>query len=186
MNDPLTSTPAPDTWETSHTFDLFPDLEWRPRLLLSLRDVDRPPSGFAPGRIWQRLTHQTSGVGCRQITLLGTLLTPRSEREAALLRLFLRMNGMETGALALTLSDVLVYRAALHELLGSVLDCDRSFAGLCEALYPVDATCEALTFLVQDELPEDLDELLVFKDGLERLTGFVNRWQVWILTLNSD
>ncbi|MDL2344226.1 hypothetical protein QOL99_08680 [Deinococcus sp. MIMF12] len=165
--------------------EMFPDLEERPRLLLGVlpgwlsRDVQ-------PGkdRRWLHLRHQAGGVNCTQMELVATELTPRPEREAGLLRLSLRFYDSNLSGWGTTVDDLVIYRAALRELLG--VDANLSYGDLREAIYPVDVTAEHLRHLTSDELPTDLDELLTFTTPITQVSGMLNRWRLWIVTQNSD
>lgn len=165
--------------------EVFPDLEERPRLLLGVAPTWRSRD-VQPGkdRRWLHLRHQAGGVNCAQVELVVTELTPRPEREAGLLRLSLRFYDSNFSGWGTTVDDLVTYRAALRELLE--VDANLSYGDLREAVYPVDVTAAHLYHLTNDELPDDLDKLLVFDHPAARALGMLNRWRLWIITQNSD
>ncbi|BDP44909.1 hypothetical protein DAETH_48780 (plasmid) [Deinococcus aetherius] len=182
----MNETTTAGAWgEVVSSAEVFPDLEERPRLLLGVlpgwlsREV-RP----GQDRRWLHLRHQAGGVNCTQVELVATELTPRPEREAGLLRLFLRFYDSNLAGWGTTVDDLMTYRVALRELLG--VDANLSYGDLREAVYPVDVTAAHLHHLTGDELPEDLDELLMFTHSATRPMEMLNRWRLWIITQNSD
>lgn len=182
----MNETATADPWGgVVSSAEVFPDLEERPRLLLGVlpgwlsRDVQPDKD-----RRWLHLRHQSGGMNCTQVELVATELTPRPEREAGLLRLSLRFYDSNLAGWGTTVDDLVTYRAALRELLG--VDANLSYGDLREAIYPVDVTAEHLRHLTGDELPADLDELLVFDHPAARAMGMLNRWRLWIITQNSD
>lgn len=170
--------PRLETWEA------FPDLAERPRLLLGVKP---DPGGvrwrFRAGRTWQHLTHRAGGLASNRQGLLATELTVRPEREAGLLRLARRYTGSAVGCFGTTVNDLVRYRAALQELLG--VDANADYEDFQEALYPVDVTPEHLTTLTDEALPEHLDDLLMFDTRWDRAIGGLNRWKLWIITENA-
>jgi len=57
---------------------------------------------------------------------------------------------------------------------------------MIEGVYPFDTTVESLRLLTDYPIPDDLDELLVFKSDLDKVFGIVGRWQAYILGENCD
>ena len=66
------------------------------------------------------------------------------------------------------------------------LSCEFSYRSMMEGVYPFDTTPESLRLLTDRPLPDDLDDLLVFKSDLEKVFGIVGRWQAYILGENCD
>lgn len=167
------------------SWDLFPDLEERPRLLLGVapewltRGVRLHPS-----RSWHHVRHQAGGVHCAQVELLATELVPRLERETGLRRLAERFRETHLSGWGITLDDLVWYRSELQEWVG--VDCVLSYRDFREAVYPVDVTSHHLRHLTVETLPEQLDDLLEFDQPFARALGMLGRWQLWIISANSD
>lgn len=175
------STPLP----VVSTWDLFPDLERRPRLLLGI-DPEWLSRGVRPSstRTWHHLRHQAGGIHCTQVELLATELVPRPERETGLLELADRFGDTNLSGWGITIDDLVRYREALCDLLG--VDCALSYQDFHEAVYPIDVTPEHLRRLTADELPTRLDDLLEADDCLNLARGMLNRWRLWVISENSD
>ncbi|MDL2343048.1 hypothetical protein QOL99_02675 [Deinococcus sp. MIMF12] len=178
MTEP-TSLPVISTW------DLFPDLERRPRLLLGI-DPEWLARGVrpSPSRTWHHLRHQAGGIHCDQVELLATELVLRPERETGLLELADRFGDTNLSGWGITIDDLVRYRDALRGLLG--VDCALSYREFREAVYPIDVTPEHLRHLAVDELPRRLDDLLEVDERFTLALGMLNRWRLWVISENSD
>lgn len=66
------------------------------------------------------------------------------------------------------------------------LSCEISYRLMMEGVYPFDTSAATLRTLTDYPLPDDLDELLVFKSDLEKAFGILSRWQAYILGENCD
>lgn len=136
---------------------------------------------FKEGRKWQKIQHQTAGYACHQHFLLGTILTPKDHR--ALHRLCKRYDDSCLAQPA-SLEAILEYRSDLKELLDA--DCETSYWELEEGYYPIDATHENLQKLCTDELPGELDDLIKWRNDIQKLFGFIGRWRLYVLGDNCD
>lgn len=167
------------------SWDLFPDLEERPRLLLGIapewltRGVRLHPS-----RSWHHVRHQAGGVHCAQVELLATEIVPHPEREDGLRALAEQFGETHLSGWGITLDDLVRYRSELQKLVG--VDCALSYRDFREAVYPVDVSPHHLRHLTVETLPERLDDLLEFDPPFTRALGILNRWHLWIISANSD
>lgn len=134
---------------------------------------------------FQNIAHQTSGLGCGQFYITGTLLQPKSPEVLRGLqeieRKWLDSNvGVFGGASLENLND---YERDLQRLFGA--SANRSHGDFFEALYPVDL--EHLPKIAADcpDL-ENLDEFIEWGSGWERSLGCVGRFKAYILGQNSD
>jgi hypothetical protein len=149
---------------------------------------DYPPRAYtfkASAPKFRHIAHQTSGLGCGQFYVTGTLLEPKSvevlrgmkEIEAK----WLDSNaGVFGGA---TLQQINDYERDLQRLFGA--SANRSHGDFCEALYPIDI--EHLSKIASNcpDL-ETLDEWIEWDSGLSRAMGSIGRWSAYILGENSD
>jgi hypothetical protein len=139
---------------------------------------------FAPGRSWRYIAHQTAGLACHQIYLLATILTPKGGVAEKMNQISERWLDSNCGALGTSLDEILEYRSQLNSLLG--VDCDNSYRGFEEAIYPIDCTAQNLAKLTDEILPQNLDDLVVWPSDSDRYLGFIGRWKLYILGGNSD
>ena len=179
------------------TWDAFPDLAEKPRLLLGFRlgaedavnPGDSSPLAYPvkPERTWLKLDHQTAGVACRQVYLYVTELEPKADVMPMLKELAERYYDA-LGWSPPTLDEANQYRGFLREKLN--VDCNATYVDLEEALYPVDPTLEHLRHLSTDELPDDLGDLFDWGDpsgiaGLNRLRARFHL-RCYVIAENSD
>lgn len=134
---------------------------------------------------FQNIAHQTSGLGCGQFYITGTLLQPKSVEVLRGLqeieRKWLDSNvGVFGGATLEQLND---YERDLQRLFGA--SANRSHGDFAEALYPLDI--EHLPKIAADcpDL-ESLDEWIDWDSGLSRAIGSVGRWSAYFLGQNGD
>lgn len=134
---------------------------------------------------FQNIAHQTSGLGCGQFYITGTLLQPKSMEVLRgmqeIERKWLNSNvGAFGGA---TLEQFNDYERDLRRLFDA--SANRSHRDFAEAIYPIDL--EHLPKIVADcpDL-EKLDELIEWDSGWERSLGCVGRFKAYILASNSD
>lgn len=132
---------------------------------------------------FQNIAHQTSGLGCGQFYVTGTLLEPKSVEVLRgmqeIERKWLDSNvGTFGGSTLETLND---YERDLQRLFGA--SANRTHRDFCEGLYPIDL--ERLPKLVANHPDLDqLDELIEWDTGWSRSLGCIGRWNVWILGNN--
>lgn len=82
-----------------------------------------------------------------------------------------------------SLSEVIEYNNFLKEKLD--VNCEKSYSYFAQGLYPIDATIENISKLCDDDLPEDLDDLIFWKNGIQKLFAIKNRWTLFIVGENS-
>jgi hypothetical protein len=131
---------------------------------------------------WEYIQHQCAGHACGQEYYYGIRLRPRDNTRTVLLTE--KWLDSEVGCLGTSLKDVVKYSDELKNLFS--VDCDGCFKEFQEAVYPVDCTTENLKKLCYDDLPEDLDDLLVFRNSMSSLCGCIGRWRLYILGPNCD
>lgn len=170
-------------------WDAWPDLGARPRVALGVpwTGVNRTWR-LDPSRTWLRLEHQSGGLACHHPAWLLTELTPRPEVTAGLLALHQQFDESNLGTFSsVSVDDLIEYRAALNKHLG--VDCNHAWAPFEEAVYPVDLTPAFLAALTADILPGNLNDWIepgCPSDAVARILHDVARWQLLILTENSD
>ena len=134
---------------------------------------------------FQNIAHQTSGVGCGQFYVTGTLLQHKSvELLRGLQEIERKWLGSNVGALGgATIEQINDYERDLQRLFGA--SANRSHRDFCEALFPLDL--EHLPKIAADcpDL-ENLDEWIEWGSGWERSLGCVGRFKAFILSANSD
>ena len=137
---------------------------------------------FQPGRDWLKIAHQTGGHACHQHYLVGTILQPKSvEVLQKLTRLQQKWLGTDCGCFGVALDDLYTYRKDLNEM---GLDCQSCYRDFEEGFFPVDSV--GLPLLTNDVLPKDLDELIDFESGFDRMCGCIGRWHLQLLGENGD
>jgi hypothetical protein len=87
----------------------------------------------------------------------------------------------DVGMGRLQLVDVLMYRDNVKTFLSA--DCNLSYAGFAEGIYPIDV--EYASQLALDKLPSDPDELIDWESGMERARGSIGRWSLVVLGKNA-
>ncbi|WP_217925076.1 hypothetical protein [Miltoncostaea oceani] len=173
----------------------YPDeLGLRLPLLVLSPELDEASEVFwQPGssRSWMRLIHQCAGVGCAQVEVVGTILTPRPETLSAMERISRELHSSNIGAFGPPLLDELVaYDRLLESSFAGLWParCRRAYPLLLEGLYPIDIDGEEnaglLEALASDQLPADLDRLLEWNG--EATDPFFGKWRLLILADNSD
>ena len=149
---------------------------------------DYPPRRYifkAGAPKFQNIAHQTSGLGCGQFYITGTLLQPKSvEVLRGLQEIERKWLDSNVGAFGgATLEQFNDYERDLRRLFDA--SANRSHRDFAEAIYPIDL--EHLPKIVAD-CPnlETLDEWIEWGSGRERSLGCVGRWRAFILASNSD
>jgi len=138
---------------------------------------------FKLTRQWLKVQHQTAGYACHQVYMDATILKPREPEKLHILNR--EYSDSCINMWGLTLDDAVTYRQRIIDLFG--VDCNDTFHYLEEGIYPIDATQENLKKLCKDRLPKDLDNLIDWQDKtLDKMFGFIGRWQVYILGDNCD
>ena len=128
--------------------DAFPQMRATPAgrgcTILVLGFLDRVPP-LPPGRRWLALEHVCGGLACRQVPMIATPLTPRPAMQAAFDRLAAETEAAAAGRFFDARSASEAARRCLAQIAELGFSCGPSaMERLCEALYPLDATAEAL------------------------------------------
>jgi hypothetical protein len=139
---------------------------------------------YKPGREWLQFLHSTAGHAVRYKAMACTLLTPKPELVEKIQLISDYWKGTDTGVYNVSLDDIVEYRKQLNKELA--VDCNRSYKDFAEAIYPIDARPQWIRRLVQELIPEDLDDWIEWKDDLEKHSTSIGRWSFYILGKNSD
>ena len=139
---------------------------------------------FKDGRKFFKLVHQCSGLACNHLYIYATMLEPTDVSVKIMKRLDRMYLDSNLGVLGNPSIDELVeYRDFLKDF---GLDCNYSYSDFMEAVYPIDLSAESLKIVCKDQLPEDLDDLIDFKDNWHKFCGIIGRWNLFILGNNCD
>lgn len=139
---------------------------------------------FTNKRDFVKIAHQTAGIGCHQHYMVGTILKPKWHILANMQTLTAKWLDSCAGVMGVHLNDVVAYREDLKRFFQ--MDCNLSYRDFEEAIYPIDCTTENLKVLTDEQLPENLDDLIVFSDDMQRFIGSIGRWSLYILGPNCD
>lgn len=135
---------------------------------------------------WTYIGHQTAGYACNHKYMWIKILAPKSEIiqkvMISLSNIYINSNLGSLGAPPL--NEIFAYRQHVNEYLG--VDCNYSYHELEEGYYPIDCTAENLSRLTSDELPEDLDDLIIWHSPIEQMMGCIGRWRLAIIGDNCD
>lgn len=133
---------------------------------------------------WHIVEHQGGGHACAQFRQECIILPIKDNVFASVVDLTDKWIDSCVGLFGgPTLSAANQYSEDL-KVLG--LKCETSYMRMMEAVYPFDTTVEALRTLTDYPLPDDLDDLLLFKSDMEKMLGIIDRWQAYILGENCD
>jgi len=133
---------------------------------------------------WIKIAHQAGGHLCSQHYMVGKPLTMTKDAIIAAHKINNYWLGSDCGVFGTSLNELEEYRAQLKKLLD--VDCNMSYPLFEEAIYPIDYSKENLGKLCEDDLPEDLDDLIEFKNERFKIFGSVGRWDLMILGDNGD
>lgn len=165
-------------WDTDGPLEI-------PALVLVLRGYRPERMTLSAARPWKHLQHQSAGIACNQVRVTGLPLTPRPAMRAAMEEIGRTWDASNVGCFGVALADAIAYRDQLHRLTGA--DCQYSWTRFQEAYYPIDCSSgNDVRALCTDDIPDDLDDLVTFASPFDRLAGFIGRWELAILTENSD
>ncbi|MDO8508794.1 MAG: hypothetical protein Q7S27_03865 [Nanoarchaeota archaeon] len=140
---------------------------------------------FKSGREWISITHQTAGHSCRHEYMFGTILRPKDDVLESMKVISNHWFNSLCGQSGIArLSEILKYREQINELFNA--DCERTYTVLKEGMYPMDCSSELVRKLSTDEIPEDLDDFIIFKNDIDRIRGIMGRWNLYILSENCD
>lgn len=152
-----------------------------PLLVLTARTAD---GKYRNPDLLQEIRHQGGGYSCTQFKKTCIVLPIRQDALPLVSALAGKwLNSCAGGFDAPTLRDANEYSSDLSAL---GLTCETCYTGFSEGIYPFDTSAAALRKLTDFELPEDLDDLLVFEPEHSRMFGIIGRWQAYILGENCD
>ena len=136
---------------------------------------------FKPEYDFKPIRHQTGGHACHLHSFFGKILTPNSNGEKLID--FLKNQYYHSCFIKhVPLDDIIDYRQHIKNY---NVDCSLSYYDFQEALYPIDY--EYVYSLTTDSLPEDLDDMVNWKENaFGKICGIIGRWQLFVLTENSD
>ena len=154
------------------------------KLPLLVLTTSSPYGSFRDPSLWCNIEHQGGGYACTQFRRDCIILPIKDVAYRGIKELADKWLDSCVGLLGgPKLSDANDYSNDLKRL---GLSCEFSYRGMIEGVYPFDTTVESLRLLTDHSLPDDLDDLLVFKSDLEKVFGIVGRWQAYILGENCD
>ena len=159
--------------------DMDYDLKF-PQLILAVADECE----FTSDRIFISIQHQTAGHACHQHYMSGTILTPKPSVQTAINTICDSWLDSDVGCFGVTFNNLTKYRQQLVDLLE--VDCQWSYPQFEEAIYPVDCCKEYLDKLCEDKLPDELDDLIVWKSDWDKVCGSINRWNLYLMGENCD
>lgn len=152
-----------------------------PMLVLT---TDSPYGSFRDPAAWCNIEHQGGGYACMKFQKDCIILPINSTAYRGIRELTDKWLDSCVGLLGgPTLSVANDYS---KDLQGLGLSCEISYHKMMEGVYPFDTSAESLRLLTDHPLPDDLDDLLVFKSDLEKAFGIIGRWQAYILGDNCD
>ena len=131
----------------------------------------------------QFIVHQTAGIRCHQHYIQGIVLTPTEKCNRLIKELDVAFSDTSIGACDQPLSDIVLYDEILSKYGGS---CETNHFMFEEAIYPIEYDHRLLKTLVTEKLPYDPDDMIEWRSDTEKLLGCVGRWDIFILTGNSD
>lgn len=133
---------------------------------------------------WIYVSHQTAGHGCHHHHMLAKILTPKKKVSANMRNLSEKWFESDAGMFEVSLDNILEYRKDLKKMFR--VDCNNSYMGFEEGIYPIDCTKKNLSKMCKDDLPEDLDDLISWKNKTDSFFHLLGRWNLYILGENCD
>ena len=117
--------------------------------------------------------------------MFGMILTPKQDKITAIETICGCWLNSDVGMFGrANLKEINKYNKQLNDLLDET--CMNSHRDFEEAIYPIDIGDYTLKNLCEDELPIDLNELLIFKSSMQAIAGCLSRWHLYILGENCD
>ena len=154
------------------------------KLPLLILTTNSPYGSYRDPDLWCNIEHQGGGYACTQFQRDCIILPIKDAAYRGIRELTDKWLDSCVGLLGgPKLSDANDYSNDLKRM---GLSCEFSYRGMMEGVYPFDTSVESLRLLTDHPLPDDLDDLLVFKSDLEKVFGIVGRWQAYILGENCD
>lgn len=165
-----------------------------PQIILGIKvhrecfSTDYPPRRYtfvAGSPKFQNIVHQTSGMGCGQFYVTGTILQPQSvDVLRGLQEIDRKWVGSNVGAMSgATIEQINDYERDLRRLFGA--SANRTYRDFCEGLFPID-----LEYLpcIASGCPDlsRLDDLIEWDSGLSRAAGCLGRWGAWVVGQNRS
>jgi hypothetical protein len=146
-----------------------------PTLVLALKSeyqMEQP-------ELWKPIVHQGGGHGCHPLYIYGMVLLPRPDILETLKEIERHWYDTDAGVFKTTLDEVIEYRTMLKTLLK--VDCNHSYHDFMEGIYPIDCDVTTIRRLAISPVPDNLDDLIVFENGIARMSGIIGRWSLYIL-----
>lgn len=171
------------------TFDFtkYSYLENRlPCLILAIKhDILNPRTYKFKNNDFEFISHQSMGLACNQLYFQAKVLKIKEKHLSKLKKIENTFYDSSLGCFGASLTDILKYRELLNKIPGA--DCEISYSDLQESVYPIDLTQETVNELTEETLDVGkLDDLIEFKDSLDKILGCMGRWSLFYLTENSD
>lgn len=154
------------------------------KLPILVLTTSSPYGSFRDPDAWCSILHEAGGHACIQFQKDCIILPIKDSAYRGIRELTDKWLDSCVGVFGgPTLSAANQYSGDLQQI---GLACEVSYNRMMEAVYPFDTTVSALRSLTDYDLPDDLDDLLVFKSDLEKMFGILGRWQAYILGENCD
>lgn len=154
------------------------------KLPLLVLTTGSPYGDFRDPDAWRNIEHQGGGYACTKFQKDCIILPIKDTAYRGIRELTDKWLDSCVGLFGgPTLSVANDYSSDLKNL---GLSCELSYHDMMEGVYPFDTTVESLRLLTDHPLPDDLDDLLVFKSDLEKAFGIIGRWRAYILGENCD
>lgn len=136
---------------------------------------------------WHRVYHQTAGLACRHTTFVARRLAIKEEVREKIKKIHNHYYGTSLGGFQPSLDELISYQEKLKEIFANCIDCQNTYKYLQEGQYPIDPTQDALDYLVNEPIPNSLNDWVNWDDdSIDRMAGMVGRWRLLIIAPNSD
>jgi len=137
---------------------------------------------FKDPKKWKPYLHQTCGLGCGQVAFWGMELKPKGIWLEALMKVIEeKYFESSSGLFNNSLESLNEYEQMLNK---HGLSANVSYVDFQEGVYPIDISL--IHEVTKTKLPKDLENLLIFNKEVYKIFGCMNRWDLWIVTENSD
>lgn len=150
-----------------------------PQLVLATRQIELK---MTQSRKWLRMSHKTPGYKSNEHYFLATSLAVKDEEVLSGMRQ-LTDNWLDSLVMEPALEQAIKYSQDLKTYLGESVGCNYSYRHLQEGIYPLDCENYNLRTLTDEELPNDLDDLVDWRDEpeLRQAVSDDTRWELLIL-----
>jgi len=171
----------------SDNYKYFEDSEL-PKLILGIKINPKysyqEEYKFKSDKDWIRIGHQSAGHACHQQYFIATILAPKSELTNKIKDICDEYIDSDIGCLGVNIHELNSYVDLLKSNLD--VDCNWSYTNFEEAIYPIDYSKENLDKLTNDIFPDNLDDLIEWKEVRQQSIGCIHRWGIYILGKNCD